>query len=150
MLSIDTNILLYAYSSSAPEHGAARGFLLEHSAREDVVLSEFVLTELYVLLRNPSVFENPLSAAGAVEVIQGYRAHPRWQIVGFPPDSRAFHDRLWPQIAAGETARRAVFDLRLALSLRAFGTREFATANVRDFQHLGFSHVWNPLTEDPE
>jgi len=150
MLSIDTNILLYAYSNSAPDHAAARGFLLEQSTREDVVLSEFVLTELYVLLRNPSVLENPLSAAGAVEVIWGYRAHPRWQIVGCPPDSRAFHDRLWSQVAAGGSARRAVFDLRLALSLFSFGAREFATANVRDFQRLGFSRVWNPLTDASE
>jgi uncharacterized protein len=150
VLSIDTNILLYAYSSAAPQHGAARDFLLRQSARQDVALSEFVLTELYVLLRNPSVLGRPLSAPEAVAAVQAYRAHPHWQVVGFPADSRALHDQLWSRLASSRTGRRAVFDLRLALCLRACGVQEFATANVEDFQGMGFARVWNPLTGDQD
>ena len=147
MLSIDTNILLFAFSDAAPESTAAREFLLVLSGSDDVALSEFVLTELYILLRNPAVLDNPLSARDAVGVIQKYRSHPRWQIVGFPPDSQALHNQLWSQTSAGGHPRRSIFDARLALTLHSFGIREFATANVKDFENLGFSRVWNPLLD---
>ena len=45
MLSIDTNILLYAYSEAAPEHDRALAFITSQSKNKDVALSEFVLTE---------------------------------------------------------------------------------------------------------
>jgi len=145
MLSVDTNLLVYSYSEAAPEHEAARQFIESLSLREDVVLSEFVLTELYLLLRNPAVLANPLTAPEAVEVIQNYREHPRWKIFGFPPESRELHADLWQRVAAPGFARRRIYDTRTALSLRAFGVTEFATANVKDFEGFGFEKVWNPL-----
>jgi len=68
MISIDTNILLYAQNMDCPEHPAAYEFVLNCSLRDDVVLCELVLVELYVLLRNPSVLKTPLSSAQAVEI----------------------------------------------------------------------------------
>jgi len=32
-----------------------------------------------------------------------------------------------------------------ALALQAFGVTEFATANIKDFEGLGFAKVWNPI-----
>jgi len=145
MLSVDTNLLLYSYSESAPHHMVARQFIETLSTREDVALSEFVLTELYLLLRNPAVLAHPLSAPEAVEIIQSYRRHPCWKTVGFPPESRKIHAELWQRAASPGFARRHIYDTRTALSLRAFGVTEFATANVRDFEKLGFATVWNPL-----
>lgn len=145
MLSLDANLLLYAYSEGAPEHEPAQAFLRGLSAREDVALSEFVLTEFYLLLRNPAVLAKPLSPANAVNVVQAYRAHPRWRTVGFPPDSRGVHAALWELAATPSFARRRIYDARTALTLRAFGVTEFATANVKDFEGLGFAKVWNPL-----
>jgi len=43
-----------------------------------MALSEFVLTEFYLLLRNPAVLAHRLTAPEAVGVIQSYRQHPRW------------------------------------------------------------------------
>ena len=83
MLSVDANLLLYSYSEAAPQHETARQFIETLSPREDVALSEFVLTELYLLLRNPAVLTRPLAAPDAVAVIQKYRRHPRWKILGF-------------------------------------------------------------------
>lgn len=145
MLSIDTNILLYSYSEAAPEHDRAVAFLTSVSKSESVALSEFVLTEFYLLLRNPAVLKKPLSAPDAVRVIQSYRQHPRWKILGFPPTSREVHAELWQQAAVPGIARRRIYDTRTALSLRAFGVTEFATANVKDFEGFGFAKVWNPL-----
>jgi hypothetical protein len=110
-----------------------------------VALSEFVLTEFYLLLRNPAVLAKPLTAPQAVAVIQNYRRHPRWKVLGFPPDSRALHTRLWEIAGQPGIARRRIYDTRTALTLRAFGITEFATANVKDFEVFGFAKVWNPV-----
>lgn len=146
MLSIDANILLYAYSKAAPEHNRALEFINSHSESEDVALSEFVLTEFYLLLRNPAVLKKPLSAPDAVDVIQSYRGHPSWKILGFPPGSRELHSALWLHAATSGIARRRIYDTRTALCLRKFGITKFATANVGDFEGLGFVKVWNPIS----
>lgn len=145
MLSIDANILLYAYSEDAPEHDHALKFISSMSGSDAVGLSEFVLTEFYLLLRNPAVLKKPLSAPAAVQVIQSYRQHPRWKVFGFPPTSREVHAELWQHAATPGLARRRIYDTRTALTLRAFGVTEFATANVKDFEALGFEKVWNPV-----
>lgn len=145
MLSIDANLLLFCYSEAAPQHGAARRFIESLSPRDDVALSEFILTEFYLLLRNPAVLAHPLAAPDAVGVIQSYRQHPRWKVIGFPPTSRELHSDLWRRAAEPGVARRRIYDSRTALALRAFGVTEFATANVKDFEGYGFRKVWNPL-----
>ncbi len=144
MLSIDANLLLYCYSEASPHHAGARGFIESITHREDVALSEFILSELYLLLRNPVVLVNPLSAPEAVSVIQSYRSHPRWKTLGFPPTSKELHQSLWQHAATPGIARRRIYDSRTALCLRAFGVTDFATANVADFEGFGFSKVWNP------
>jgi uncharacterized protein len=150
MISLDANILLYAYVASSPFHQSARSFLEKLSQREDVALSELILTEFYLHLRNPAVLKNPLDAASATSVIQSYRKHPRWKILGFPPRSRDLHDALWKHAASRDFARRRIYDIRTALSLIAFGVTDFATLNLKDFQNLGFQKVWNPLSPDKD
>lgn len=145
MISIDANILLYSFAVGSPFHLPAKSFLEQLADREDVALSEFILTEFYLLMRNPAVLENPLDAPAAAAVIASYRKHPRWKTLGFPPRSRELHDQLWKQAAIRDFARRRIYDTRTALSLTAFGVTDFATLNLKDFQNLGFKKVWNPL-----
>lgn len=146
MLSVDTNILLPAVEVENADHEAAAAFLGSLQGRDDVAISEFILLELYGLLRNLAVLTKPLSAPKAAEVCEAFRAHPRWQLIGFPPDSRAFHDQLWPSLRQKGFARRRAYDLRTALSLLRNGVTEFATVNVKDFEAVGFQRVWNPLS----
>lgn len=145
MIGLDANLLLYAYVEAAPEHLPARHFLESLAENPSVAVSEFTLTEFYLLLRNPLVLENPLSAEEAVDVIRAYRSHPCWRIPGFPPSSRSLHDTLWSLAGQSPFARRRIYDVRTALTLQAVGVDEFATANVKDFNNLGFKRVWNPL-----
>ena len=145
MLSVDTNLLLYAYESSCSEHERAYSFLSGLVSREDVGISEFVLVELYHLLRNPAVVERPLKPLDAVAVIQAYRSHPRWRLLSFPNPSSPLMEQVWKRAADPLFARRRIYDLRLALILRGQGVSEFATANTKDFDGLGFHRVWNPL-----
>lgn len=145
MIGLDANLLLYAYAEAAPEHKTAKLFLESLAEKDSVAVSEFTLTEFYLLLRNPAVLEYPLSAEEAVEVIGAYRCHPCWRIPGFPPSGKALHDTLWSIAGRTPFARRRIYDVRTALTLQAVGVDEFATANVKDFRDLGFKRVWNPL-----
>ncbi|MCW1884104.1 PIN domain-containing protein [Luteolibacter flavescens] len=145
MMSIDTNVLLAAVETGNPDHAKAAGFLNSLHDRVDVAISEFALLELYVLLRNPAVLAKPLDGEKAAAVCEAFRSHPRWQVIGFPPESRAFHDELWPRLREKQFARRRSYDWRMALTLIRGGVREFATVNVKDFTGLGFEKVWNPL-----
>ena len=145
MISLDTNILLPLVDLDHPRHASALGFAESLQNREDVAISEFVLLELYNLLRNGAVMTKPLEPSGAVEVCQAFRQHPCWQVIGFPPDSRPFHDAFWPRLQTRDFARRRAFDWRLALSLLQQGVTEFATVNEKDFEGFGFARVWNPL-----
>ncbi len=145
VLSVDTNILFSAVQATDAKHEAALKFLGGLEMRNDVILSECVLLELYGLLRNPAVVLRPLPAAEAVAICTAFRSHPRWQVVGLPPESRDFHDTMWPRLAEPGFARRKAYDLRTALSLIQQGVDEFATANLKDFAAVGFKRVWNPL-----
>jgi toxin-antitoxin system PIN domain toxin len=145
MLSIDTNILLHACNEDSPSHAAAYAWLTSIQQQEDVTISEFILAELYGLLRNPAVLKHPLAADEAVEIIQTYRRHPRWRLIGFPVESRPLHDALWQKARRKEFAFRRLYDARSALTMTTQGVTEFATANVKDYEGLGFRKVWNPL-----
>lgn len=147
MLAIDANILLYSYAEAAPENQAARNFIEGLRLDSAVAISEFTLAEFYLLLRNSAVLNQPLSPSEATGVIDAYRQHPRWRILGFPPSSRGIHDELWRVAKRPQFARRRLYDVRTALTLVAFGVTEFATANMKDFKGLGFKRVWNPLKQ---
>lgn len=149
MIAIDTNILFAALDVDHDLHRKASGFIDSLADRSDVIISELVLVELYILLRNPVVMREPLTASAAVDVCEFFRQHPRWQIIGFPSDSRHFHDNFWPRLRTQNFARRRAFDWRTALSLVQQGVTEFATVNEKDFQGFGFKRVWNPLAENP-
>jgi toxin-antitoxin system PIN domain toxin len=143
MIGIDTNLLFYARVAGSPYHRQAVGFLESLADNTEVVISELVLAELYLLLRNPAVLDPPLEAAPAVAEIHGFRCHPHWQL----QDAVAVMAKVWPAAAQPSFPRRRLFDVRLACTLQAGGVDEFATANLKDFADLGFKRVWNPLIE---
>jgi uncharacterized protein len=145
VISFDTNILLPAVESEGSAHAKAAAFLVSLHDNDSVAVSELVLVELYGLLRNPAVLRKPLSAAKAATVCEAFRGHPRWQLIGFPTDSRTFHDAFWPRLREPSFARRRAYDWRIALTLLRQGVTEFATVNVKDFEGFGFKRVWNPL-----
>ena len=141
MLSIDTNIFFAAFEATAPCHERARAFLESHRDDDSVAICELVLVELYLLLRNPAVVTEPLSAGAANRLIQALRNNPRWRLVENAPVMAA----VWDRAGRDPFARRKVIDVRLALTLRHHGVTEFATVNGSDFRDLGFRRVWNPL-----
>ncbi|MCH7224894.1 type II toxin-antitoxin system VapC family toxin [Haloferula sp. A504] len=146
MISIDTNILFHAFNIDSPFHGRAYEWLASQGGSEQVAISEFVLAELYRLAGNPvTARSGPLDARAAAALVDSYRSHPRWMLVGFPQNSRELHDRMWRIASESGFAYRRLYDLRTALTLLDHGVTDFATTNTRDFEGLGFAKVWNPL-----
>jgi toxin-antitoxin system PIN domain toxin len=141
MMSLDTNLAVYAANSSMPEHTASRDFLGSLGPRDDVVVCELMLVELYLKLRNPKIFPSPLSAPDAVAWCDRFRDNRNWVVV----ESAPVMAEVWRRAAGPDFAFRRVIDVRLALTLRHHGVTEFATSNVKDFQGFGFTRVWNPL-----
>ncbi len=139
MVSIDTNLLVYAQNSRCTEHDAAHAFVT-HCRDREIVICELVLVELYLVLRSAAIVARPLGATEAAEICTRYRANPRWRLVECAPVMGA----VWQRAGSPEFARRNIIDTRLALTLRHHGVTEFATANTRHFDGFGFSRVWNP------
>ncbi len=144
MISIDTNILFYSLNRDCPEHDRARRFVTECTERADIAISELVLLELYVLLRNPAIVSQPLDAADAVAACRPFRTHPHWALIENAP----IMSRVWTVAANADQPRRAVFDARIGYTLLHHGVQQLATRNVKDFKGLGFERVFDPLVDD--
>ena len=142
MLSVDTNILLYAHDLDCPEHTAAAAFLRAHADDAGFALCELVLVELYVLLRNAAILARPLSPADAVATVQAYRSNRSWSVIEC---ADGIMSHVWRQAGGADFARRRIFDARLALTLQRHGVRELATRNTSHFDGLGFDKVWDPI-----
>ena len=143
MIGIDTNLLLYARLEGNPFHNGASTFLRDLNANPDVVIAELALVELYLGLRNPAIVQPALNPAAAAAECDIFRRHPSWQLA----ENAKIMTSVWKIAAMSGFARRRIFDVRLGKTLLAHGVTDFATANIRDFQDLGFRRVWNPLEE---
>ena len=143
MISIDTNVLLYSLNPDSIWHEAAVDFLRQNLGVPSVriAITDYVLVELYVLLRNPAVMAKPLSAQAARDVVAAYLDAPNVSRI----ENANVMDVVWELSGDRDFARRRIFDARLALTLRHGGVTHFATTNVKDFEGWGFEKVWNPL-----
>jgi toxin-antitoxin system PIN domain toxin len=143
MISIDTNVLLYSLNPNSIWHEAAVDFLRQNLGVQSVriAITDYVLVELYVLLRNPAVMAKPLSAQGARDLVTAYWDAPNVSRI----ENANVMDEVWKLAGGMDFARRRIFDARLALTLRHGGVTHFATTNVKDFEGWGFEKVWNPL-----
>jgi toxin-antitoxin system PIN domain toxin len=143
MISIDTNVLLYSLNPDSIWHEAAADFLRQNLGVPSVriAITDYVLVELYVLLRNPAVMAKPLSAQAARDVVAAYLDAPNVSRI----ENANVMDVVWELAGDRDFARRRIFDARLALTLRHGGVTHFVTTNVKDFEGWGFEKVWNPL-----
>lgn len=143
MIGIDTNILLYSLNPASKFHEAAVNFLSQvlgdHTRR--IGIADYVLVELYNHLRNQVVMNKPLTAKKATEIVTAYWNYQNVTRIEHAP----VMNRVWEYASRPQFARRRIFDVRLAFTLQYHGIEEFVTANVKDFDKLGFKSVWNPV-----
>lgn len=143
MISMDSNLLLYSLNPDSVWHGGSVSFLRQNLGIPTVrvAITDYVLVELYVLLRNPAVMAKALTARAARDLVTAYWDVPNVLRV----ENANVMDEVWKLAGGRDFGRRRVFDARLALTLRQVGVTQFATANVKDFEGWGFEKVWNPL-----
>jgi toxin-antitoxin system PIN domain toxin len=141
MVSFDTNLVVYAANSDAPECEPARAFLASLQARRDVAVCELMLVEVYLKIRNSRILTRPFGATEAAGFCQAFRRNRNWLLVEQAP----VMGEVWRLASRPDFALRRIIDARLALTLRHHGVSEFATANEKDFAGFGFKRVWNPL-----
>ncbi|MFM7180962.1 MAG: type II toxin-antitoxin system VapC family toxin [Verrucomicrobiales bacterium] len=147
MKSLDTNILVHALDTGSPYHSAC--FPIYESLlrdRNEWLVADQMLFELYRLLRNPVVFKNPLGASQATGLIERIRN-------GGAAMHCAYDARLWPRVM--DLLRRfpdrkgdLVFDAALAVTLQSKGVKTFYTRNTRDYQAFEMFDVVDPVAED--
>ncbi len=142
MTAADTNLFVYAINRSVPQHEPAKRFIQENFSNRHFVVCEFVLHEVWMQLRNPAIFDQPLSPVQAADQCLAWRDNPNWTVVDYEPQVA---EALWKWARNTKRGFRQLIDARLALTLRHHGVTHFATANTRDFTGFGFARVWNPL-----
>lgn len=82
MKLVDLNLLLYAIDEEAPAHEAARAWLEEVlSGTEEVGFAWVVVLGFVRLATNPAVFEAPLEAGDALDIVDGWLEQPVARLV---------------------------------------------------------------------
>ena len=140
---VDTNILLYAANSDAPEQPRAREFLLQagRSSRQwyctDGILYEFLRVSTH-----PRVFDRPLEWRQALEFLLPFISSPRFSLLS--PG-----DRHWSWLedvlqSLSKPSGNLFFDIRTVALMREHGVSKIYTADTDFFQFSGISVV-NPM-----
>lgn len=82
MKLVDVNLLPYAVDETSPQHDRARGWLEEVlSATETVAFAWSVLLAFVRLSTRAQVFDHPLTADDALDIIDGWLAQPTVVVV---------------------------------------------------------------------
>ncbi len=143
MLTADTNLLIHAADPDSPCHVLAKAFFAGVAQdKEEFVLCELVLVELYMQLRNPAIFSKPYSAKESAAHCLALKQNPAWRCVDYDP---LVSSQLWAWATETKAGFRQIIDARIAFTLLHHGVTSFATANVKHFKSFGFKRVWNPL-----
>ncbi len=143
MLTADTNLLIHAADPDSPCHKPAKAFFAKVvQGREEFVLCELVLVELYMQLRNPAIFAKPYTARESAAHCAALKQNLAWRCIDY--DSLV-SSKLWVWARETKAGFRQMIDARIAFTLLHHGVTRFATANVKHFKGFGFVEVWNPI-----
>ena len=76
MRLIDLNILLYAVNADSPRHRAARTWVEATMTEDSVGLPWVVILGFLRLATSRQVFSNPMDAAEAIDIVDGWLQRP--------------------------------------------------------------------------
>lgn len=140
MILVDANVLIYAYDLGSPRHADAAAWLERTlSSDEDI---RFPLTTLLAFMRittNPGVFERPLTASRAIDIVRSWLARPNVAIAN-PTD------RHWEVLEATATAGQARGPLLMDAHVAALASEHGATLATTDRDFARFPRL---KTVDP-
>lgn len=140
MIVVDANILLYAYDRSDPRYrSAARWLESTLGGDAQVGLALMTLMAFIRIVTDPRVYETPLSAATAIDIVESWLRRANVRLIG-PTDG---HWRTLGQlVVAGQARGPVMMDAHLAaLTLEHGGT--LATVD-RDFSRFPGLRTFDP------
>lgn len=127
---VDTNVLIYALDTAAPQHAAARALL--DAAREDTAtlfVTSQILCEFYSVMTNPRRVARPRTAAEAMTVLSDMLT-----FLHVLPVPAGTIDRLLDLLRRRPVTGSDVFDLHIVAAMQANGIGRIYTFNVADFE----------------
>lgn len=142
MKLVDVNLLLYALDETSPRHTQAKPWLEEVlSGSETVAFAWVVMLAFVRLATHPSVFERPLDADEALDVVDGWLAQPCVTVIA-PTDRHA--DVLRELLRPLGTAGNLTTDAHLAALAIEHGA-QLCSCDADFGRFSGLRHL-DPLT----
>ncbi len=147
MFAVDTNLLLYAVNSAAPQYPKARARLAEWLAGgEDVLLTWGIVYEFLAVATHRAVFPHPLSFAQAWALLDPILSNPRVRVLTASGDDHV--ELLRSAVDEVPTVTGSLFqDLHTALLMRGEGIAEIRTSDA-DFHRFPWLRPVDPLAPD--
>jgi len=143
MFVVDTNILLYAANSAAPEHETCRELVQQWRAQPTTWYTSWgILYEFLRVATHPMVFRHPWNASEAWRFVAALLASPGLRVL-VETDRHA-------EVAAGILPRtpalsgNLLFDAHTAVLMHEHGVRRIYTRDT-DFHRFSFLEVLDPL-----
>lgn len=147
MFVVDTNLLVYAANTAAPEHEAARQFLERCRTGSEAWLATWsIYYEFLRVATHPAVFGRPLTLANARDFLLALTASPSFALLL----ETERHAAVLADLVRRHPEARGnhVHDLHIVALMVEHGVREIRTADA-DFLRFPFLDVANPLSASP-
>lgn len=144
MFVADTNVLVYAANSDAPEHQPCRALVEEwRERREPWHLTWGIVYEFLGVTTHPDVLPAPLSSAESWSFLEGVLAAPALHVL---TETNRHRGVLSEIIAEMPSLQGNMFpDAHIAALMREHGIRRIFTRDT-DFHRFSFLEVIDPLT----
>jgi len=146
VFAVDTNLLLYAVNSAAPQYPKARARLAGWLAGgEDMLLTWGIVYEFLRVATHRAVFPRPLSFAQAWAFLDRILSNSRVRILTESGDDHV--DLLRGAVEEVPAVTGSLFhDLHTALLMRGEGISEIRTSDA-DFHRFPWLHPVDPLDD---
>jgi len=142
MILVDTNILIYAVNSDAPQHVVCRALVeAVRAGTLQCALVPQVLLEFHAIVTDRRRVANPLEPAAAWEVCAVWQG-----IFALLDAGCAALERMPEVIAEKGAAGGGIFDAWLVAQMRCLGVDRICTYNEKDFSP--YRGIWTVRPEE--
>lgn len=142
---VDTNILVFANTATAPFHAEAQAALRSFSGSgAELWISRQILREYLATLSRPQSFTAPVPAASLCADVLRFQA--QFQIV---EDGPAVTGNLLTLMGSTIVGGKQVHDANIVATMQTYGLRRLLTHNTADFARFGSLIKVEPLISSP-
>lgn len=142
MITLDTNVLVYAHREDSPWHDVAAARIVELAeGRTPWAIPWACVHEFLAIVTHPRIYAPPTPLAAALDQVEAWLESPSLVLL-------SESEEYWPELRAtlqdGRVAGAQVHDARIAALCKLHGVQELWTAD-RDFGRFPGLTVRNPL-----